>query len=70
MRDPEDKYIDIFIILCVVTVVVLKLTGVITWSWLWLTAIIWVPFLIGCVIATGIILLAIIQNTIEKIKEK
>lgn len=70
MRDFEDKCIDILIILCIVAVIVLKITGVITISWLWISAIIWIPFLIGCVLAIGIILLAIIENAIEKIKEK
>jgi TRAP-type C4-dicarboxylate transport system permease small subunit len=70
MTDFEDRCIDIFIILCVVAVIVLKITGVITIPWLWISAIIWIPFLIGCIIAIGIILLAIIENAIEKIKEK
>ena len=70
MTDFEDRCIDIFIILCVVAVIVLKITGVITIPWLWISAIIWIPFLIGCIIAIGIVLLAIIENAIEKIKEK
>lgn len=28
--------------------VTLKLTGVITWSWLWVLSPIWIPFLIVC----------------------
>jgi len=35
----------IFIILGIVFIV-LKLTGVITWSWLWVTAPLWIPFAI------------------------
>ena len=70
MTDFEDRCIDILIILCVVAVIVLKITGVITIPWLWISAIIWIPFLIGCILAIGIILLAIIENAIEKIKEK
>ena len=70
MRDFEDKCIDIFIILCIVAVIVLKITGVITIPWLWISAIIWIPFLLGCILAIIIVMIAIIQNAIEKIKEK
>ena len=34
----------------------LKLTGCITWSWLWVLAPLWIPFAIALVIIFGVIL--------------
>lgn len=42
---------------------VLKLTGVIAWSWWWVTAPLWIPFAVfgafslGCLLVAGILLL-------------
>ena len=40
--------------------IILKLTGVITWSWLWVLAPIWIPFVIvGFIfIIAGIVIIA------------
>lgn len=35
---------------------ILKLTGVIAWSWVWVTAPIWIPFAALAVILVGIFL--------------
>ena len=46
-----DRIVDVVFILAIIAVIALKITNVITISWLWLTAILWIPLLIGCVLA-------------------
>lgn len=41
-----------------VTFIVLKLTGVIAWSWLWVLAPFWIPIAIVLVILVGLGLIA------------
>lgn len=41
-----------------ITFVVLKLTGVIAWSWLWVLAPFWIPLALTLVILLGIVLVA------------
>ena len=36
--------------------VVLKLTGVIDWSWVWVLSPIWISFILGVLILVGVIL--------------
>lgn len=36
---------------------VLKLTGVIAWSWWWITAPIWIPFLIAVIVVIAFFVL-------------
>ena len=36
--------------LLLVTFIVLKLTGAITWSWLWVLAPLWIPFILCLII--------------------
>ena len=38
--------------------ITLKLTGVITWSWLWVLAPIWIPFVIIVFILASIVIIA------------
>jgi hypothetical protein len=45
-----------FCSLLTIAFVVLKLIGVITWSWVWVLAPLWIPFVVGLIIvaiATG-----------------
>jgi hypothetical protein len=42
-----------------IALLVLKLTGYIDWSWWWITAVLWFPFLFG-------VILLIIYLTIKK----
>lgn len=58
-----------FIGLLTVAFIVLKLTGIITWSWLWVLAPLWMPWAIafalltiGAIIALGFFLFSIITN--------
>jgi len=40
----------IFFMLLFITFLVLKLTGVVAWSWIWVTAPFWIPCAIGFVL--------------------
>ncbi len=42
----------LFLIILFAVCVVLKMTGAVSWSWLWVTAPLWMPFAIyaGCVV--------------------
>jgi hypothetical protein len=71
MRDNVDKVADIFVILVAATLVVLKLTGVITISWFWLFSPI--IFLFGLGLLFGAVLtISCLINTwyLEYKKEK
>ena len=46
-----DRIADAICILAIIAVIVLKITNVIIISWFWLTAILWIPLLIGCILA-------------------
>ena len=49
--------------------IVLKLTGVITWSWLWVLSPLWIPFAIVCVVGFGALLIwgfAVLLSVIGK----
>ena len=49
--------------LLTIVFIVLKLTGIITWSWWWVLCPLWLPFFIGItVIALFIIIYAIIKQ--------
>ena len=65
----EDRIVDAFFIVGVLTILVLKLMNIITIPWLWLTAIIWIPFSIGIVLAIILLILFIIENKIHKEKK-
>ena len=43
--------------------IVLKLTGVISWSWGWVLAPLWIPFLFGVIIIIVLLLVAWRINT-------
>lgn len=45
----KNEYMILTVTLFVVFLV-LKLTGVIAWSWWWITAPIWIPFLIAVIL--------------------
>ena len=62
----EDRAADAILILIVVTIIVLKCCNIIQVSWLWLTAIIWIPFSAGCLLAIFLVLMFIIESYIDK----
>ena len=45
-----------------ITFLVLKLTGVVNWSWIWVTAPLWIPFSIGIFFFVVFTLLWILAN--------
>ena len=45
-----------------ITFLVLKLTGVINWSWIWVTAPLWIPFSIGIFFFVVFTILWILAN--------
>lgn len=61
-----DRIADAIFILAIIAVIVLKITNVITISWFWLTAILWIPLLIGCVLALVLGLFFCITILIDK----
>ncbi len=60
-----DRIVDIVICLITITVIVLKICGIITISWLWLLAPLWIPFGIGLVMAVIFIVLYFIESYIK-----
>lgn len=48
--------------LLTITFIVLKLMGVINWSWLWVLAPLWIPVSIGAMIIFAIVVVAFITN--------
>ena len=67
-RETTDKCADIFIFLADLTVIGLKIGGIITIPWVWLLAPIWVTFLVGLVIACIVLLLFLGSCVIDKIE--
>lgn len=62
----EDKIVDILLIGAVLTVIILKIVGVIKISWLWLLSPIWILTGLGVVLAVFVTVLCLIQNYINK----
>lgn len=48
--------------LLTVAFVVLKLTGVITWSWVWVLSPLWISFALFLVVLIGIAIVAIVKS--------
>ena len=66
----NDRIADVFIIGAIITVIALKLTGVITLSWFWLLSPLWGLFIIGLVGAVGLTLICLIINWIQDRRKK
>jgi len=69
-KDLVEKIADYTVCIIIIAIIILKLVGVITISWWWLTAIIWVPFLVGMGLVTVLMIALAIERTYYKIKEK
>lgn len=65
----SDRVVDIFIVTVVIAILVARIAGWITWPWIWITAIIWIPFAIGLALLVSLICILIIIAAINKIKE-
>jgi len=70
MRDNEDKVVDIFFIIAAIVIVILKLTNVITISWLWLLSPLWIMAGLGFIVCIIITIMFIIHSIRYDIKEK
>lgn len=56
--------------LLTIVFIVLKLCGVITWSWLWVLSPIWIGILIGVIVVVSIYLGAYIKVYLDKKKRE
>ena len=62
----EDKIGNAAIVIIIVGIIFSKLMGWITWPWLWITSIIWIPLLIGVLIAIIFVILMLIEKKENK----
>lgn len=60
---------SIFLSLLTVAFIVLKLTGVINWSWLWVLAPIWIPAGIVLVILLLVLVIVLVKSTSELVQQ-
>jgi len=60
-----DRIVDIVICLAAIAVIILKICGVITISWLWLLAPLWIPFGFGVVMSIIFVILYFIESYIK-----
>ena len=65
MKNKKTNIGWIFLILLTIVFTVLKLTGLVAWSWWWVLAPIWAPVLFGTVFLT-IVLISIVVYAIVK----
>ena len=70
MEEHFDRIADFFVIGAVITIIVLKIIGIITIPWIWLLAPIWIPLGIGCIGAMIIGTMFIIECKKEKRNER
>ena len=71
MKDNFDRGVDIFFGVCILTLIILKLTGIIKVSWLILLAPLWGLFLLGIFLAILLTLMCFINMWInDRKKEK
>ena len=59
----------IFLSLLAVAFIVLKLTGFIDWSWLWVLAPLWIPTPIAIVIILIVLVVAVVKVTAQQVEE-
>jgi hypothetical protein len=64
----EDRICDIIIILGILTVIILKITNVITISWFWLLSPLWIIFGLGTILAILITISCLIHMKRSKKK--
>jgi len=58
MNEKQDSTPGQFLLVGVFLIfLTLKLCGVIDWSWWWVTAPLWLPFVLGLVLLVGVIIL-------------
>ena len=70
MKDPYERFADILIIGAIITVIVLKIVGVIKIAWIWIFSPIWILLLAGFLFAIGLTISCLIYTYIKEKKEK
>lgn len=56
--------------LLAVAFIVLKLTGVINWSWLWVLAPIWIPTAIALTIIVTVLIVVLVKETLRALERR
>ena len=56
--------------LLAVAFIVLKLTGVINWSWLWVRAPIWIPTAITLTIIVTVLIVVLVKETLRALERR
>lgn len=56
--------------LLAVAFIVLKLTGVIGWSWLWVLAPIWIPTAITLAIIVTVLIVVLVKETLRALERR
>lgn len=64
MRKNTNQAFTTVTVAAFVVFTVLKLTGVIAWSWWWVTAPIWIPFLLAVIVVMAFFALLYKRNRI------
>ena len=65
----SDKMADIFIVIAIIAILIAKIVGWITWPWIWIASIVWIPLVLGVVLCILVMCILIITTIINKIKE-
>ena len=64
MRKNTNQAFTTVTVAAFVVFTVLKLTGVIAWSWRWVTAPIWIPFLLAVIVVMALFVLLYKRNRV------
>lgn len=70
MNDNTERLVDITVITIIISVIILKIIGVIKIAWFWLLSPLWILFGLGVAICVVITSSVIIMDLINRIKER
>lgn len=62
----EDRIVDLALLFAIVAILVLKIIGVITISWIWLLAPIWIPLGLGIILLIIFMIMFLIYTLSNK----
>ena len=68
-RDKTDKWVDILLIIVVIAIITLKIMNIITLSWTWILAPIWICLGLGILFTAFIFIIFFISTLMNIIKE-
>ena len=69
-EDRIDKAANIILTIILITIIVLKIVGVIAWPWIWILNPIWILFGLGTIFAIIITIACIISELTYKRRRK